>query len=595
MNASIFKVVSVTGDAVSIEIVDMEAFKTQAASRFTIGAYLRVMDEEGDAIIAVVRSYRVRDPAPEVIEEDQGAPLPRNPIFIVDAHVVGFVSAAGKFLRGGQHLSIPPTSVEVADDELLSSIYERIDTSARFCFSSLAHHPEVEVPVNGNLFFGKHIAVVGATGSGKSCTVAALLQNGIEGSAEQRERGVLNNAHVVVFDLHGEYRTAFPASRFAVHHFNAQNLILPFWLMNAEELESFFMDTEANDHNQRAIFREAVLRNKAMHNPLLRKDVITYDAPVPFSIKEVLNYVRNWNLSREKGGVVTWEGKGAHAGSERTESEHADDLFQEGVKFAEGAGSKQSSRHGKFGNFVSRLQNKLSDARMNFMLGENVAAEGPAGVYAKLLGFGAQVEGGNANITVIDLSGVPFEVLTMVVSVLTRVVFDFCYYRKRYRPADAQEVPFLLVLEEAHNYVPRQGTGQESAARRAVERVAKEGRKYGLSLMIVTQRPSEVSTTIFSQCSNFVIMRLTNQADQTYVKSLLPDGVAGITDNLPVLGQREAIVLGDAVVMPSVVRVAEIEDLPDSRDVRSLEEWRKDWADVQFGGLFRQVLPREEV
>lgn len=173
-------------------------------------------------------------------------------------------------------------------------------------------------------------------------------------------------------------------------------------------------------------------------------------------------------------------------------------------------------------------------------------------------------------------------------SLVTRLVFTFSFHFKKLHSSDAQEVPFLLVLEEAHNYISRAEGAKYNSVRKAIERVAKEVRKYGISLMIVSQRPSEISETVFSQCSNFVAMRLTNPTDQNYVRRLLPDSVGALTDSLASLEQREALILGDSVALPSLVRVNEIIDLPTSTDVAFRTEWRKDWFEAAFDGVIEK-------
>src|SRR5262249_52466005 len=182
------------------------------------------------------------------------------------------------------------------------------------------------------------------------------------------------------------------------------------------------------------------------------------------------------------------------------------------------------------------------------------------------------------------LSGMPFEVLNVVVSMLTRLIFSFRFHHKR-TVARRPDIPFLLVYEEAHNYVPRRRAEKFSSVRVAVERVAKEGRKYGISLMIVSQRPSEVSETVFSQCNTFVAMRLTNQNDQQYVQRLLPDSIVALTETLPTLERQEAILIGDSVTIPSVVRINNVDQHPDSHDILFHTEWSRDWAGLQLDEL----------
>ena len=189
-----------------------------------------------------------------------------------------------------------------------------------------------------------------------------------------------------------------------------------------------------------------------------------------------------------------------------------------------------------------------------------------------------------ANVTIVDLSGIPFEVLSITVSLVSRLIFDFCFHYSKLRHEGDQtnDVPVMIVCEEAHNYIPQNESAAYRSSRKSLERVAKEGRKYGLSLMVVSQRPSEVSETIFAQCNNFVALRLTNDADQLYVRRLFPDNANGITDILPNLSPGDCIVVGDAVLLPAVVHMPLPEPEPHSRSVRVHAEWQALWRDVTF-------------
>jgi DNA helicase HerA-like ATPase len=162
------------------------------------------------------------------------------------------------------------------------------------------------------------------------------------------------------------------------------------------------------------------------------------------------------------------------------------------------------------------------------------------------------------------------------------LLFDYSYYFKKLNASSQVETPLLLVYEEAHKYVPKSGLAKFSASRNSIERIAKEGRKYGITAAIVSQRPAEISETIFSQCSNFLAMRLTNPEDQNYVKRLLPDSLGPLTESLPVLSSGEALLLGDAAVMPSKVVMEQARPAPSSSDVKYMAEWIKPWRDVEF-------------
>lgn len=575
-----YHVTSVTPNLLQIEILDVDQYHRQTEdNKLSIGTYLKISDDKGLAIIAIVQSFRVKDLAAATPEDER----PQG-IFVIEAQQVGCFED-GKFKRGGQQIAIPPTMVEVASEGDLALIYDCVPEAKRFSFGSLSQNTRIKAVVDGDRFFGKHIAVVGSTGSGKSCGVAKILQEGIRPSEQQISQSILNNAHIVVFDLHGEYGPAFPLAK----RISIENLVLPYWLMNSEELEELFIESqEANSHNQLSQFKYAVIENKKRHNLGLEK--LTYDTPVYFSIGEVCRYIRNQNVAT----------KNAKTG-ELAIKEHANgvsdahQLFEE-ISFEEKATGKINGGPyaGEFDRFVSRLDTKMNDDRLAFLLspctesGEPYQTQDLGRILRQFMGY---IDDDKCNVTIIDLSGIPFEVLSLVVSLITRQIFDFCFHFKRHKTS-GEELPYLLVYEEAHNYIPQSEGAKYKSVKRSIERIAKEGRKYGLSLMIVSQRPSEISETIFSQCNNFVAMRLTNPSDQNYIKRLLPDSVNAITDALPVLERQEAIVMGDAISVPSVVKIDEIKDKPNSNDIEFHTEWKKDWIAIAFPKILDSLTRR---
>lgn len=580
--ADIFRILTVAPDIIQIEVLDADQFK-QDAKDFTIGSYLKISDDSNTSIIALVESFKIRETTTSDEAED---PIPS---FILDAQPIGFLDEDGNFKRGGQQIAIPPSNVEIADDEILKGIYESVNDEVKFCFSNLAQNPSIQIAVDGDKFFSKHIAVVGSTGSGKSGTVARILQEGINPTRDQNKRGVLNNTHILLFDLHGEYKTAFPKSK----RLDVGNLVLPYWLMNSEELEEMFIESnENNSHNQISQFRYAVIQNKKKHNPSVANP--SYDSPLYFSLQEVLNFITN--LNNEVVGKANDENGRPKLADGTLIDERCDYYFEKVRTFvvtSQKAAEKASNGpfNGEFDRFVMRLSSKINDDRLAFLLKRKKTAtdeyqtEDFPTILKQYLGYN---EDENDNITIIDLSGIPFEVLSIVVSLISRLVFDFCFYYKTVK-SGTDEAPFLLVLEEAHNYIPKSEGARYHTVKKSIERIAKEGRKYGLSLMIVSQRPSEISETIFSQCNNFVAMRLTNPSDQQYVKRLLPDSVSAITDTLPVLERQEALIIGDSIPIPTIVRIKDLTDKPDSKDILFRTEWKKDWVTITFDDIIKKL------
>jgi DNA helicase HerA-like ATPase len=543
------QVIAVFPDKVRIIVDDLENFKI-AEESLKVGSYVKIADNENAVLIAIIENFQIAVSADGKRDH------------IIEAFPLGILRN-GKFERGGDSLAIPPKEVQPATISDIKKIYEdSVPKEASFRFATLSSNISVPVPVNGDKFFNKHIAVVGSTGSGKSHTLATIIQKAV---SEKRDGFSLNNSHVIIFDIHSEYKSAFPSA----NHIDISNLALPYWMLNSEELEEFFLDTEANDHNQRNIFKEAIIKDRLakFSGSVAEKQNIHLDTPILFDIREVLAYTIAKNEEMVNTGEVYAPSNKEKAGQ---------------PKYTQG------SLHGKLTNFVNRLENKLNDSRLNFFLGEQSMKITFEETLQKLLGYSSKSE---SNVTVIDLSGVPFEVLSITVSLISRLVFEYGYIYKRIRCAKNpnekinNDIPILLVYEEAHKYVPNSDLSKYRASKVAIERIAKEGRKYGVTLLLASQRPSEISETIFSQCSNFIAMRLTNPADQGYVKKLLPDSLGSLIDKMTSFRQGEALLVGESIILPSIVQIEPCIHSPSSSDIPYWQLWKEEWKDMDFSAI----------
>jgi len=548
------EVIAVYPNKIRISVDKLEDFQL-AEEKLKVGSYLRVSDNDNAVMIAMIETFLI-----EVGVGKNGQPTKR---YIIEANPLGMLRD-GHFERGGDTISIPPKKVEPAKLEEIQKIYEEsVDDKEKFTFATLAANEDISVPVDGNRFFNKHIAVIGSTGSGKSHTVAKIVQEAIlqkEGAYDG-----MNNSHIIIFDIHSEYKTAFPDA----NYLDINNLVLPYWLLNSDELQELFIDTEANDHNQRNVFKEAVVENRKANftGTAAEKEKIHFDSKLFFDIDAVLKVARDKNEEQIDTGEVY--ASGAKKGQPKL---------------------TQGSLYGRLTNFVNRLENKIGDKRLEFLLGDKSKKISFEDTLKQFISYGDK----KSNVTIIDLSGIPFEVLSITVSLISRILFEYGYYYKRYRSAkDPDEkvnndVPLLLVYEEAHKYVPNSDLSKYRASRESIERIAKEGRKYGVSLLLASQRPSEISETIFSQCSNFIAMRLTNPNDQSYVRKLLPDTLGALVDKLPSLKAGECLLIGDAVVLPSVALVDRCEPAPSSNDIPYLKLWKEEWKDLPFDKIIEE-------
>lgn len=581
------EVISVYPNRVKIAVDDLSEFQPETES-LKVGSYLRIADNENAIMIAIIENFSI-----EVKENGERS-------YNIEALPLGMI-IGDEFVRGGDTIAIPPKKVEPATKEDIKKIFmESVGEDEKFLFSKLSSDQEISIPVNGNKFFNKHIAIVGSTGSGKSHTVCKIIQNAIK---EKSGNFALNNSHIIIFDIHSEYRSAFPNANFL----SIDNLTLPYWLMNSEELEEILLDTgERDNYNQSSIFRTLVTENKMMHNREERK--IFYDTPVFFDIDEITNAVNNlknetYNAKNNSRYMIN---DGSYklpsdrkteeaSGIELTEEERIKKYFQKELKFypikAQNI-TKGDYNDGTLDKFSVRLRAKVTDKRLDFLFGKKTKEITFEEVLKQLMGYGKEEK---TNVTIIDLSSVPFEVLSITVSLISRLIFEYGYYYKRYRcNIDKDEninndIPFLLVYEEAHKYVPKSELTKYRSSKKAIERIAKEGRKYGITLMLASQRPSEISETIFSQCNNFIAMRLTNPNDQGYVKRLLPDTLGNLIEKLPSLSAGEALLIGEAIVMPSVVRIDECKDSkPSSNDIPYWHLWKEEWKPLDFEQLRKE-------
>lgn len=580
---SIGQVLSCSPEAIVVLIDDLKIFEDHKAA-LQVGRYVQIAQGNNDLTIATIRNVR------GVIGQDAEGKLRWQ--FHIECQAVGTLVDSMTFKRSSVLLPVPTEPVFPAGEETLDKLFTR-DAAYQFPLGELSLNRKTAMNVHGDRFFSKHIAIVGSTGSGKSCTVARILQD-VVGIADDKNTKIENpnNSHVVIFDIHDEYTAAFTLEKgqaFTLNRLDIDSLQLPYWLMNSEELECMFIESnEQNSHNQVSQFKHAVILNKERHNPGIQE--ITYDTPVYFSVMEVYRYIENMN--REVIGRLEGENKPKLADGTLVE-DRKDHYFDQQCTFvpqstANATKATNGPFNGEFNRFVSRLEAKLADKRLRFLLqpaktdGIAFKTEDFEEIMKQFVGYLTK-----ANITIVDLSGIPFEVLSITVSLVSRLIFDFCFHysKLRHEQAALNDVPVMIVCEEAHNYIPQKENAAYRSSRKSLERVAKEGRKYGLSLMVVSQRPSEVSETIFAQCSNFLALRLTNNADQSYVRRLFPDNSNGITDILPNLAPGECVVVGDAVLLPAVVQVPRPHPEPHSQSVDVHKEWKEPWRDVTFADV----------
>jgi DNA helicase HerA-like ATPase len=422
---------------------------------------------------------------------------------------------AGSFARGVSAYPSLDEAVYVANPADLALVYAR-PSAATAPIGTIYQDGAVPAYVLTDELFGKHFSIVGTTGSGKSCVVVAILRAVIAGNP---------HAHVMLLDPHGEYANAF-GDLAAVLSPNG-GLSLPYWLFNFEEIAEIVIGPGGHPE-QAKILGEAILSAKQFFFARSGLDKHgTVDTPAPYPMSDVLRYLDTamGSLSRPENVAV-------------------------------------------YQSLKSRILSLQTDPRYDFVFGGRFRLRDEL---PEILSGLFRIPVATKPITILDVSGIPSEVLNVVVSVLCRLAFDFALWSQT-------PIPITIVCEEAHRYAPRdRGLGFEPA-KRALSRIAKEGRKYGVSLCVVTQRPSDLAPGLLSECNTLFALRMTNQDDQDIVRGAVPEASHGLMNFLPALRNGEAIVVGEGVSMP--MRIA-LTYLPESRRPKSgtasfSSAWRQD-------------------
>lgn len=397
-----------------------------------------------------------------------------------------------------------------------------IDPDKRLKIGTFMMDASADAVLDGNRFFQRHAAVLGSTGSGKSWCIANILE----------KASALKHANIIVFDMHGEYEKLASCANPIAERYRIAGpgdlesptsdvLFLPYWLLNREELLSMILDrSDSNAPNQASRF---TLHIRELKEQTLTKEgktdtlkTFTVDSPIPFLMSDLIDLLKKDD---------TQKGVGKNGSSVKGEWE------------------------GKLTRFISRLEAKLDDKTYGFMFQPAAQSQNYtwlSEMLCKLLGY----FDGTPGIKIIDFSEVPSDVLPVVTGTLARLLYNIQFWME-----PSMRTPFTLICDEAHLYLPIKDEA-DSVQKQALynfERIAKEGRKYGVSLLAVSQRPADVSKTILSQCNNFVVLRLTNEKDKGVIKNLLPDSLKSTIEFLPLLDVGEALIVGDAILLPSKI------------------------------------------
>lgn len=637
-----------------------------------------------EKIVAMVTSVKAIDET-ELGKQRETIFLTKSARYLV-ATMIGTIENSGKYIQGVYNYPILDNPVWYVTRDDLNNIFDQKENSAEINYNEDFYLPigtspsfsDYKIKINPDKLFGKHAAILGNTGSGKSCTFASIIQSLFDFDYNAKK---LKNAHVIIFDTNGEYRTAFQGTRNNPYrklrevnpfYIDKDGMKVPFWFMNFDDIEYLF---KPSSNTQVPILKRAISIAKGQNetdatgliprpfvfilqeilsecqNPDFKIRNRIYNELKDFCIefhklntefntdgfKAILKsiYVQRSNFNVNAKGYV--EGflnptifsdiskkltdellaYNVFVTSKISNEDRSIDLplwfdFDKLInQFIDNAINEIEDSHNKMREFVStlklRLQSFLNDDRISqpLLLNQSEKIDVLAKFISFILGdFGKIYQAGytdmfskyylsqtqkdnnekleinkQSQITIIDMSLLPYEVLETITGLISRLILEFV---SRFPEADRGKFPILIALEEAQNYIPEKNRGdKESIAKKVFERIAREGRKYGISLLVTSQRPSELSKTVLSQCNSFIIHRLQNPEDQKYVRQLVSAANEDILQQLPILPQQHVIIMGDAVRTPVQAKMNNADPRPNSNNPEFIENWTKE-ADNKF-------------
>lgn len=553
---SLGKVIAVDTASVVIKVENIERLRSMQVNRLVALRSSRA----GQHLIGMVQKIIRKSIMNEVVEEeDISEPYEVNSDNTVKVTLIGtffnrYIDKSNVFRRTLETVPEIDADCFPIDGNILTNFMNALSfhSGSEVNALSLGNYTldeEATAYLDANKFFQRHAVIVGSTGSGKSWTTAKLLE----------QVASLNHCNAILFDLHGEYHTlreegikhfkiAGPSEIDSEKSLKDGILFFPYWLLGYEDMVNMLVDrSDQNAPNQSMLMSRTVNDAKRKYLEEIGETEIlnhfTVDSPIPYCLNSVLKTLKELDTQMVPGAKPNTQ--------------------------------KQGQFYGKLSRFIARLENKMSDKRLGFMMNPPKYVQEWSWMNqlskALLSGRDHQInkQGG---VKIIDFSEVPSDVLPLVIGRIASLVFSIQQWTEK-----ENRHPIALLCDEAHLYVPENTatTSNVEAAQKSFERIAKEGRKYGVGLVIISQRPSEVNKTILSQCNNFIAMRLSNAEDQNVIKKLLPDNLGGITNILPILDQGEALIVGDASLLPSRIRISEPVNKPDSGTIDFWDEWMK--------------------
>lgn len=569
------RIVSISGIEIMITI-DEDIYKNKLEQKITVDGdviklYVGTVGDVfliGDPELKDIVHYAIFEEVKLVTDiNDEN----KNKAIIV-AKVIGYQDKTNEelcFRRGVGHYPRFDSECYLLSPKEKSKLFH-IDSDNGTIIGTVSGVNNETISIDTNKFLNKHSVILGSTGSGKSCTVASIMQKVLMQHVY---------SHIIFFDLHNEYSSAFIGEDvgYKVNTITDINFRLPYWVLNFDEFTYIFLGDNGENQNSDGvrILKDAILELKRKEHELIEAETgrierININSPLKYSIYDLLEKLEHINES------TIWV------------SDNTDAIDQKTGKYIKPQGNRNIKRiidgetkddkvnklegyYGKCTQIIQRIQSIINDRRYKFLFDDKFDKSTKLYSYLEELLCIKKDGEEQKQMSILDLSTIPSEIMPTIIGVISRICFEYKVWDKK-----VDKVPLYLIFEESQNYIPKEKSNLTKFSINAISKIAKEGRKYGISQLIISQRPSDLCDSIVSQCSNFFVLRVTNPNDQNFIKNVMPDHLASLTNMIPFFENGECLVAGECVRIPSKVVIDEPKPQPNSNDVNFSKVWREE-------------------
>lgn len=515
------KLIKILTDKIQIKSNDADFAKCH------INDLIKISD--GEITLVTMVSALTDTDAEQPLEDDDFLSGIQTPsVKNIECNIIGSI-VDGRFTNFIDHYPTTAVTANLIESTEFSDMLQSKGADECFCIGNYSSY-STPAYINGNKLYQRHSCIVGNTGSGKSETLAKIIE----------ETASATNCNIIIFDIHGEY-----SGLSYVDSIKMGEVPFPIWMLGFSDMVTNLLKVKEDSTVVMSALRKAYYS--------CRDGKGNEGKPLYFSFSKLMNFMTNLNTERIEDGVyATGENKGKY-------------------KF------KNGEYNGKLSGIVNTMETLYNDKRYSFLFDKRPQAY--------LESFLNRIMGGGKPVKNIDLSGVPHDIAVLIIGAITKLIYNIQIMQKDARP-------ITLVCDEAHVYIPTDF--QLSASQRRMveifENIAKEGRKFGITLMVASQRPSELNKTIMAQCANYIVMKLNNENDKAMMKGVMAEGSSGVIESTTMFSPGDCIVIGDAAPIPLKIHVELAKERPHSRTIDFWTDWQQERKNVDYGELLEEYL-----